>query len=159
MGNKFVDYFSRISPLSKEEAEAITESMQTKTYKKGEYLLREGQFSVKTYFILEGCVREYILTEGEEKTTNFITEEQWAISLNSFTPNKAATHNWICVEDTTVVVGDEEQGQALLARYGFEQYEISAYGKAERECQHNLNYWQFGDYLGIGAGAHSKITV
>lgn len=117
MENKFVDYFSRISPLSNEEAEAITESMQTKTYKKGEYLLREGQFSVKTYFILEGCVREYILTEGEEKTTNFITEEQWAISLNSFTPNKAATHNWICVEDTTVVVGDEEQGQALFQRF------------------------------------------
>ena len=117
MKNKFVDYFSRISPLSKEEAEAIAESMQTKNFKKGDFLLKEGQFSTKTYFILEGCVREYILLEGEEKTTNFFTEEQWAISLNSFTPQNAAKHNWICVEDTLVVEGDEQQGQALFKRF------------------------------------------
>ena len=71
-------YFSRISPLSKEESDAIAQSMQTKSFKKGDYLLREGQISTSTYFILEGCVREYILTDGEEKTTNFFTEEQWA---------------------------------------------------------------------------------
>ncbi|MFC0878545.1 Crp/Fnr family transcriptional regulator [Saccharicrinis sp. FJH2] len=117
MENKFVAYFSGISPLSKEEAEAIAESMQTKRFSKGEFLIKEGQFSSKTYFILEGCVREYILTEGEEKTTNFFTEEQWAISLNSFTPQNAATHNWICVEDTLVVEGDEQQGQALFKRF------------------------------------------
>ena len=117
MENKFVAYFNKISPLSKEEGEAIAESMQTKTYKKGKYLLREGQFSIKTYFILEGCVREYIFADGEEKTTNFFTEEQWAISLNTFTPQNAAKHNWICMEDTTVVVGDEEQGQALFKRF------------------------------------------
>ena len=93
MENKFVDYFSRISPLSKEEGEAIAESMQTKKFKKGEFLIKEGQISIKTFFILEGCVREYILTDGEEKTTNFFTEEQWAISLNSLSPQNAAKHN------------------------------------------------------------------
>jgi CRP-like cAMP-binding protein len=117
MKDKFVAYFSRISPLSKEESDAIGESMKTKTYKKGEFLIRAGQFSVSTFFILEGCVREYILTDGEEKTTNFFTEEQWAISLNTFTPQNPAKHNWVCVEDTTVVVGDEEQGQALFKRF------------------------------------------
>jgi len=116
MQNKFVDYFSRISPLSEEEANSIAESMRTKSYEKGEYLLKEGQIAVSTYFILEGCVREYILTDGEEKTTNFFTEEQWAISLNSFTQS-SATHNWICAEDTTVVVGDEQQAQALFKRF------------------------------------------
>jgi len=45
----------------------------------------------------------------------------------------------------------------LTAR-GFAQYEVSAYARAERQCRHNLNYWMFGDYLGIGAGAHGKIT-
>ena len=50
------------------------------------------------------------------------------------------------------------EGQALLAGAGYTQYEISAYAKAKRQCRHNLNYWQFGDYLGIGAGAHDKIT-
>ncbi|MEZ4981014.1 MAG: cyclic nucleotide-binding domain-containing protein [Saprospiraceae bacterium] len=86
MQNKFVNYFSKISPLSKDEAEAISNSMQTKSFKKGEFLLKEGQISVNTFFILEGCVREYLLSDGEEKTTNFFTEEQWAISLNTFTP-------------------------------------------------------------------------
>ncbi len=50
------------------------------------------------------------------------------------------------------------QAQALLARAGFEHYEISAYARSGKQCQHNLNYWQFGDYLGIGAGAHGKIS-
>ncbi|MCB0642455.1 MAG: Crp/Fnr family transcriptional regulator [Phaeodactylibacter sp.] len=114
MDNKFVNYFSKISPLSKEEATAIAESMQTRTFKKGDFLLKEGQLSVSTFFILEGCVREYVLSDGEEKTTNFFTEEQWAISLNTFTPQNPAKHNWVCVEDTTVVVGDEEQAQRLF---------------------------------------------
>ena len=48
--------------------------------------------------------------------------------------------------------------QAELAAAGYLQYEVSAYAKAGHECRHNLNYWQFGDYLGIGAGAHAKIT-
>jgi putative oxygen-independent coproporphyrinogen III oxidase len=45
-----------------------------------------------------------------------------------------------------------------LAQAGYHHYEISAYAQTHRQCQHNLNYWQFGDYLGIGAGAHGKIT-
>jgi oxygen-independent coproporphyrinogen-3 oxidase len=49
--------------------------------------------------------------------------------------------------------------QRLLAGKGFEQYEISAYARPGRQCRHNLNYWRFGDYLGIGAGAHGKATV
>jgi oxygen-independent coproporphyrinogen-3 oxidase len=49
--------------------------------------------------------------------------------------------------------------QQLLAEQGYQQYEVSAYSKAGSRCQHNLNYWQFGDYLGIGAGAHGKISL
>jgi len=52
----------------------------------------------------------------------------------------------------------QEQGQALLATHGYGQYEVSAYARAGRRCRHNLNYWEFGDYLGIGAGAHGKRT-
>ncbi|MDE2196629.1 MAG: radical SAM family heme chaperone HemW [Gammaproteobacteria bacterium] len=52
----------------------------------------------------------------------------------------------------------QQAGQALLHARGFEQYEISAYARAGRQCRHNLNYWRFGDYLGIGAGAHAKLT-
>jgi oxygen-independent coproporphyrinogen-3 oxidase len=49
--------------------------------------------------------------------------------------------------------------QALLAARGFEQYEVSAYARSGRRSRHNLNYWKFGDYIGIGAGAHGKLTV
>ncbi|GLQ30551.1 YggW family oxidoreductase [Litoribrevibacter albus] len=51
-----------------------------------------------------------------------------------------------------------EAGQALIAKSGFQQYEVSAYSKPGYPSRHNLNYWQFGDYLAIGAGAHGKIT-
>lgn len=52
----------------------------------------------------------------------------------------------------------QQQGQALLAAAGFQQYEVSAYAKVGEQSRHNLNYWQFGDYLGIGPGAHGKLT-
>lgn len=52
----------------------------------------------------------------------------------------------------------QQQGQQLLQDAHFNQYEISAYAKPNFKCHHNMNYWQFGDYLGIGAGAHSKLT-
>jgi oxygen-independent coproporphyrinogen-3 oxidase len=52
----------------------------------------------------------------------------------------------------------QEHCQQMLAEAGFAQYEVSAYAKPGRQSQHNLNYWRFGDYLGIGAGAHGKIS-
>lgn len=52
----------------------------------------------------------------------------------------------------------QEAGHALLLAAGYEQYEVSAYAKPGQQCRHNLNYWQFGDYLGIGCGAHGKLT-
>jgi oxygen-independent coproporphyrinogen-3 oxidase len=53
----------------------------------------------------------------------------------------------------------QTQCQQALAGAGFAQYEVSAYARPGRQCRHNLNYWRFGDYLGIGAGAHGKVTV
>lgn len=52
----------------------------------------------------------------------------------------------------------QEALQTRLNSAGYQQYEVSAYAQESKQCQHNLNYWQFGDYLGIGAGAHGKIT-
>ncbi|MFZ3193035.1 MAG: radical SAM family heme chaperone HemW [Moraxellaceae bacterium] len=84
-----------------------------------------------------------------------------------------ATHlSWyqLTIEPNTVffrtqpVLPDEDclaeiqaAGEALLRQHGFVQYEVSAWAR-EQPCRHNLNYWQFGDYLAIGAGAHGKIT-
>ena len=52
----------------------------------------------------------------------------------------------------------QQAGRTLLEAAGFERYEVSAYARDKQQCRHNINYWQFGDYLGIGAGAHAKIT-
>jgi oxygen-independent coproporphyrinogen-3 oxidase len=60
-------------------------------------------------------------------------------------------------EETTWSI--QEAGALVLAAAGFEQYEVSAWAMPGHRCRHNLNYWQFGDYLAVGAGAHGKITV
>lgn len=61
------------------------------------------------------------------------------------------------VEDTLADIQDT--GEVLLADSGYAQYEVSAYARAQRRAGHNLNYWTYGDYLGIGAGAHGKVTL
>ncbi len=54
----------------------------------------------------------------------------------------------------------EQAGQALLQSLGYSNYEVSAWaGRLDKPCRHNVNYWQFGDYLAIGAGAHGKVTI
>ena len=52
----------------------------------------------------------------------------------------------------------QEAGQALLAEHGYAQYEVSAYAQPGKAARHNLNYWSFGDFIGIGAGAHGKLS-
>ncbi len=60
--------------------------------------------------------------------------------------------------DLDILWDIQQQGQALISDAGFNQYEISAYAQADSQAQHNINYWQFGDYFGIGAGAHGKLS-
>jgi len=60
------------------------------------------------------------------------------------------------LDDESAVM--QETIEDILSQHGYEHYETSAFAKPKSQCQHNLNYWQFGDYLGIGAGAHSKLT-
>jgi oxygen-independent coproporphyrinogen-3 oxidase len=57
------------------------------------------------------------------------------------------------------IYSTQQSAQKILANDGYLQYEVSAYSKIENQCQQNLNYWNFGDYLGIGAGAHGKISL
>lgn len=60
--------------------------------------------------------------------------------------------------DEDSIIDWQIANQQHLANAGYQQYEISAYAKDNKQCQHNLNYWHFGDYIGIGAGAHGKIS-
>ena len=60
--------------------------------------------------------------------------------------------------DDDILWDIQAEGHKLLAAAGYEQYEISGYSKPGFQCRHNLNYWRFGDYIGIGCGAHGKLT-
>ena len=60
--------------------------------------------------------------------------------------------------DEELLCDIQDHGQAFLAASGFEQYEVSAWSREGFRCRHNLNYWSFGDYLAVGAGAHGKFT-
>jgi len=73
-------------------------------------------------------------------------------------PNTAFAHRPPVVPEDDVLWAMQCRGQETLAAAGYVQYEVSAHAREGARCQHNLNYWQFGDYLGIGPGAHGKIT-
>ena len=60
--------------------------------------------------------------------------------------------------DASVIETMERVGRQLLRSQNYQHYEISAFARDDKQCQHNLNYWNFGDYLGVGAGAHSKLS-
>lgn len=74
-------------------------------------------------------------------------------------PNTLFHHNPPITPDDELLWDMQEQLQEGLAEHGYCQYEVSAYSQTSKRCQHNINYWQFGDYLGIGAGAHGKLTM
>ena len=75
-------------------------------------------------------------------------------------PNTVFYRNTPILPDDNNLAEIEEQGSALLTKLGFENYEVSAWvGPQDLPCRHNVNYWQFGDYLAIGAGAHGKISL
>lgn len=117
MEQKLLDYFSKIMPITKEEADAIAATMIIKNFEKGTILLKEGQISTEAYFVLEGCVRQYFIVDGEEKTANFFTEEQWVISLNSFSNNLPSNHFMACATDCFLVVGNREKEEDLYHRF------------------------------------------
>lgn len=73
-------------------------------------------------------------------------------------PNTAFYHNPPSLPDDDTSAAMQEAIEQALATAGFEHYETSAFASKGRQCRHNLNYWEFGDYLGIGAGAHSKLS-
>ncbi|MFN6969990.1 MAG: radical SAM family heme chaperone HemW [Rheinheimera sp.] len=74
-------------------------------------------------------------------------------------PNTAFASKPPVLPEDDILWDIQEQGHALLTAAGYHQYETSAYAKPGFQCRHNLNYWRFGDYLGIGCGAHGKITL
>jgi CRP-like cAMP-binding protein len=107
MKDILIDFISQYVTLTEEEKNAIGPSDVFRTVKKGTILLREGQRSKESYFILKGCLRTYYILDSEEKTTAFFTE------MEVLTPpsviNKTPSEYYIsCVEDTILSVSNPE---------------------------------------------------
>ncbi|MCX4190656.1 radical SAM family heme chaperone HemW [Methylophaga sp. OBS3] len=101
-------------------------------------------------------------TEAEAITdvTTAIALQPQHISYYQLTiePNTLFYQQPPTLPDDDPIIDWQEGNQARLADAGYLQYEVSAYAQKGKQCRHNVNYWQFGDYLGIGAGAHGKIS-
>ncbi|PKH69380.1 YggW family oxidoreductase [Psychrobacter sp. 4Dc] len=75
-------------------------------------------------------------------------------------PNTVFYRSQPILPDEDNLADIEQAGQTLLQQLGYSNYEVSAWaGASDKPCRHNINYWQFGDYLAIGAGAHGKVTI
>lgn len=117
MKQKLINYFSSISPLSEAEAKAIYDSSVVKEYLKNTVLVKEGQSTQSTYFVLKGLVRQYCLVDGQEKTTAFFAEDQWAISLTDLCEEKPSPFNWVCEEDCILLIGNDYSTQKLFNKH------------------------------------------
>lgn len=102
-----------------------------------------------------------------QSTEQAIADVEQALSLKpahlscyqlTIEPNTLFHHQPPVTPDDDALWEIQTALQDVLRRNEYKQYEVSAYAKADRQCRHNLNYWQFGDYLGIGAGAHAKLS-
>lgn len=101
------------------------------------------------------------LAAARDDLERLIALEPTHISYYELTlePNTAFYQQPPTLPDPDLADAIQQQGFALLAAAGFKRYEISAFARAGHRCRHNLNYWRFGDYLGIGAGAHGKLSA
>ena len=109
-----IDYMAQIAPLSDAEINTIFELIKIRSHRRGKVLLREGQVRNVCYFVLQGCVRQYYLIDGVEKTTNFFTEGQ-PISTSGFPfDTKPSKSFLVCNEDCILIEGRPEDEQAFF---------------------------------------------
>lgn len=116
MDNEILNYLAKYIPITKELEEEIGKIEFIKRYKKGTVLLEEGRISNECYFIIKGCVRSYYIKDGDEKTTEFYTEEQAAIP-SAYGKKTPAEHYLECVEDTIAGVGTPELEAEMYLKF------------------------------------------
>lgn len=106
---KIIAYISKYVPLKEEEHESIIKNLTYKEFKKGVHLIREGDVSKECFFNIQGLVRQYETADGEERTTDFYTEGEAIVAFESASKKIACEFNWVCEEDTVLVVGKLDQ--------------------------------------------------
>lgn len=114
---EIIQYISQFMPLSEAEAEAVVKNMKVKSFKKGAVLLKEGQVAKLCYFVLKGCIRQYFLVDGEEKTTNFFSEGQPVTSYEGTFKQKPSKFYLSCVEDSILSTSSPEDEAAFFEKF------------------------------------------
>lgn len=107
MKEKLEKYIRSFQLLTDDEIKLIIDSTNYQSFKKGHILLEEGQISKKCYFILEGCIREFYLKDGIEKSTAFHIEGDSVSSFSSAVNNIPSRHYMVCAEDCMLTVSDQ----------------------------------------------------
>jgi len=128
--------------LTEEEQEAIRAFNSLKTVKKGTLLLKEGDFFSSCFYILKGCVRQYYLVDGEEKTTFFYTEDQSissSLGPNSQIPSKFYLE---CTEDTSLTITTYEEERDLYKRFP----RLESFCRATAEQQLSISQEMFATF-------------
>jgi len=100
-----------------QDIDEFLSKLTIRTYKKGTHLLSEGEQSNNCYSIIKGCIRQYYIVDGMEKTTFFYTEEQSIFSFKNSSNSRPTNFYLSCVEDTTVSIISMEQQKTIYEKY------------------------------------------
>jgi len=116
MENEIYEYLSKYIPITEELEEELGKIEFIKRFKNGTILLEEGKISNECFFIIKGCIRSYYIKDGEERTTEFYTEEQAVIP--SAYGNKIPSEYFLeCIEDTIAGVGTPELETEIYQKF------------------------------------------
>lgn len=111
-----LDFLKGFPSLDDEERIAIGEKIVVREYKKGDILVSEDEIPAECYFVLQGCVRQYYLIDGEEKTTAFFTERQ-AVAATNFVEQTPSKYYLACVENAKLIVGSIYQDEEMYTQF------------------------------------------
>lgn len=116
MDQFLLDFLAKYIQLSEEEKNAIINVALFKSFKKGSILLKEGQLSRDSYFVVKGCIRCYYIVDGEERTTAFYSESE-SLTPPSALNNKPSEYYISCLEDSVLSTGDAEPSEELFRQF------------------------------------------
>ncbi|MCF8307706.1 MAG: Crp/Fnr family transcriptional regulator [Bacteroidales bacterium] len=114
--NELLNFLKGFPMLTEEEMQLIVEDTSIQSFKKGTILLHEGQIATECYLVLKGCVREYYIVDGEEKSTAFYTEGQPVASFTSASTHTPSKHYLECTEECILTVSDQDLEKEMIAK-------------------------------------------
>jgi CRP-like cAMP-binding protein len=116
MEDQLFEFISTYITLTSAEKNAITELDLFRHYKKGTYLLQEGQYTNESFFVIKGCIRCFYVIDGEEKTTAFYTEMQ-GIEPSCVVDKKPSAYYLVCVEDAILSVSNKAMETEIFENF------------------------------------------